>query len=87
MLQRSSKQFLGYFVAVAVVATTTAVLILLGDHVNPTTVALTLLLIVLLIATAWGPKPAVLASVLGVTCINFFFIPPVGTLHIDDPDN
>lgn len=87
MLVGPYKQLLGYFVAVAVIAAATGVLKMFGGHINPATVSLALLLIVLLVATAWGPKPAVLASLLGVTCINFFFIPPVGTLHIADPEN
>ncbi|MDQ3917709.1 MAG: DUF4118 domain-containing protein, partial [Acidobacteriota bacterium] len=28
-----------------------------------------------------------LSSVLGVGCFNFFYLPPVGRLSIDDPDN
>jgi two-component system sensor histidine kinase KdpD len=68
-------------------AATTAVLRILGDHVNPTTAALSLLLIVLFVATAWGPKPAILASLCGVASFNFFFLPPVGTFRIAEPEN
>jgi K+-sensing histidine kinase KdpD len=42
---------------------------------------------VLFVATAWGSRPAVVASLLGVICFNFFYLPPVGTLTIQDPDN
>jgi K+-sensing histidine kinase KdpD len=83
----ASKKLLGYFVAVVVIAAATAVLKIFGGHINPTTVALALLLLVLFVATAWGPKPAVLASVLGVVCFNFFFLPPVGTFTIADPED
>jgi K+-sensing histidine kinase KdpD len=81
------KQFLGYIVAVIVIAAATAVLKIFGGHVNPTTVALAFLLIVLFVATAWGSKPAVLASLLAVACFNFFFLPPYGTFTIADPHN
>jgi K+-sensing histidine kinase KdpD len=81
------KQFLGYIVAVVVIGTATAALKVFGGHVNPTTVALSLLLIVLFVATAWGSKPAVLASLLGVACFNFFFLPPFGTFTIAEPEN
>lgn len=81
------KQVLGYVVAVVVVTAATAVLSVFGGHVNPTTVALALLLIVLFVATAWGPKPAILASLLGVICFNFFFLPPVGTFSIAGPED
>ena len=65
----------------------TVVLRSFGDHVNPTTVALTFLLLVLFLATAWGSKPAVLASVVAATSFNYFFLPPVGTFTISDPHN
>lgn len=81
------KPRLGYIVAVVVIAAATAVLRIFGGHINPTTAALALLLMVLFVATAWGPKPAILASLLGVACFNFFFLPPIGTFHIADAEN
>ena len=81
------KPRLGYIVALVVIAAATSVLRFFGGHVNPTTAALTLLLIVLFLATAWGPKPAILGSLLGVACFNFFFLPPVGTFRIAEPEN
>ncbi|HVG32632.1 MAG TPA: ATP-binding protein [Pyrinomonadaceae bacterium] len=77
----------GYLVAVIGVIVVTAVLKLFGEHINSTTVGLGLLLVVLLVATLWGSRPAVLASLLGVVCFNLFYLPPVGRLTIDDPDN
>ena len=84
---KSHKQFLGYCVALVVICAATVILRSFGDHVNATTVALTFLLLVLFLATAWGPKPAVLASVLAATSFNYFFLPPVGTFTISDPHN
>src|SRR3979411_1900158 len=55
--------------------------------VNATTVALSFLLAVLLVATWWGLVEAVAASVLAMLCFNYFFIPPVGTLTVADPQN
>ncbi len=81
------RQPLGYVAAIVVIATATAALKAFGSHINPVTVALTFLLIILFVATAWGPKPAILASVLGAACFNFFFLPPLGTFHIADPEN
>ena len=80
------KKWTGYALAVLGVAATGA-LRLLGTHINSTTVAIVLLLVVLFIATLWGSKPAILASLLGMACFNFFFLPPVGTFNISDPDN
>src|SRR5215211_1082220 len=84
---KSHKQLLGYCVALIVICAATIVLRSFGDHVNATTVALTFLLLVLFLATAWGPKPAVLASVLAATSFNYFFLPPLGTFTISDPHN
>jgi two-component system sensor histidine kinase KdpD len=81
------RQLLGYIAAVVVIVAATAALKSFGFHVNPPTVALTFVLIILFLATSWGPKPAVLASLLAVACFNFFFLPPVGTFHIADPEN
>ena len=81
------KPLLGYLLAVILVAAATLVLKVFGTNVNPTTVALSLLLIVLFLATAWGSKPAIFASLLAVVCFNFFFLPPVGTFHIAEPEN
>ena len=72
--------------AAAVVAAVTATYRLLL-HVNPTTVALTLLLAVLVVAATWGLKPAVFMSILAALAFNYFFLPPFGTLTIADPQN
>src|SRR5258707_15326103 len=55
--------------------------------VNATTAALTFLLAVLLVATMWGLAEAVTTSVAAVLAFNFFFLPPVGTFTIEDPQN
>lgn len=56
-------------------------------HVNPTTVALSYLLAILLLATQWGIVEATTASIAAMLCFNFFFLPPVGTFTIADPQN
>ena len=83
----SSKRWLGYAAAVVGIASATGLLKLWGERINPTTVALALLLVILFVATAWGSRPAVLASLVGVVSFNFFFLPPFGTFTIRDPDN
>ena len=65
----------------------TALLIPFRGHINSTTVALAFLLVVLFAAILWGSRPALVASVLGVICFNFFFIPPIHTFTIADPQN
>ncbi len=55
--------------------------------VNATTIALSFLLAILGIATGWGLIEALFASVLAVLSFNYFFLPPVRTLIISDPQN
>jgi two-component system sensor histidine kinase KdpD len=55
--------------------------------VNATTAALTMLLLVLAAATRWGLAEAIFTSVLAVLGFNFFFLPPLGTFTIADPEN
>ena len=76
-----------YIVGVVGIAVVTALLRPLGASINPTTVALAMLLVVLFVAASWGSRPAIVVSVFGVLCLNFFFLPPVGTLSIAQPDN
>jgi two-component system sensor histidine kinase KdpD len=56
-------------------------------HVNPTTVALSFLVAILVVSAAWGLRYAIPMSVLSTLCFNFFFLPPVGTFRIADPQN
>ena len=81
------RRWAGYLAALLGTAFVTGALKLFGSHVNSTTVALALLLVVLFVATGWGSRPAVLSSLLGLVCFNFFYLPPVGRLTIDAPDN
>ena len=55
--------------------------------VNSTTVALSYLLVILFVATGWGLVEAVVASIVAMLCFNYFFLPPVGTFTIADPQN
>jgi two-component system sensor histidine kinase KdpD len=42
---------------------------------------------VLALATAGGQAVGAVASVLAMLCFNFFFLPPLGTLAVEDPAN
>jgi two-component system sensor histidine kinase KdpD len=55
--------------------------------VNATTISLTMLLLVLGAATAWGLSEAIFTSIAAVIAFNFYFLPPVGTFTIADPEN
>src|SRR6202012_1187200 len=56
-------------------------------HVNPTTVALTLLLFILFLAARLGLRYAVVTSFAAGACYNYFFLPPIGHFTISDPQN
>lgn len=77
----------GYLAAVLGIALVTFVLEPIHLRITATTVALSFLIVVLVIATLWGSRPAAVASVAGVLSFNFFFLPPVGTWTISDPEN
>lgn len=55
--------------------------------VNQTTTGFAYLITVLFIASGWGLTQAIAASVAGMLCYNFFFLPPVGQFTIADPQN
>ena len=71
--------------AVAIAAVTAALRAL--PDVSPTTVALALLLVVLGAATLARLRIAIVVSVVAMLTLNFFFLPPVGTFTIADPQN
>lgn len=83
----AGNKMLRFLVPVAAVGAVTFGLLGAGDHVNTTTVALALLLIVLASATFFGRNPALVASFAAMLVFNFLFLPPVGTWTISDPEN
>jgi two-component system sensor histidine kinase KdpD len=54
---------------------------------NAATVSTIYLLIVLGVAATSRLWAAIVTSLVGMVCFNFFFLPPVGTLTITDPQN
>ena len=65
----------------------TVVLLRMVPDVSETTVALALLLVVLGTATMARLGLAIIVSVVAMLAFNFFFLPPLGTLTIADPQN
>src|SRR6476659_6174347 len=72
---------------VAVVLTITTLIYGQWFHVNPTTVALSFLVLVLLTSAFWGFRLALFAAFAATASFNFFFLPPVRTFTISDPQN
>lgn len=76
----------GYVLA----AFSTVAIIVLGRSltgVNPTTIALVFLLGVLGISTFWGLRQAVFMALIATLAFNYFFLPPLGTFSIAEPQN
>ena len=85
------QRFLGGRIAgVAVSLAVLAAIILFYRHVlrvNQTTVALSFLLAILAVSAVWGAAVSVFMSVLAMLSFNYFFLPPVGTFTVTDPQN
>lgn len=56
-------------------------------RVNQTTVALSFLLAILAVSAVWGMLVSAFMSIVAMLAFNYFFLPPVGTLTIADPQN
>ena len=54
---------------------------------NAAIVSITYLMVVLLVAATSRLAVAVITSLVAMLCLNFFFLPPVGTFTIADPHN
>src|SRR4051794_5497071 len=78
--------FWRYLFSIAIVAVITTFYRQLF-HANPTTVALTFLLVILFVSAYWGFRLAALAAVIATAAFNYFFLPPVGTFTIADSQN
>src|SRR6202049_352056 len=78
-------QAVRYTVVVAAIGTITAIDFKL--QVNHTTVALMFLVTVLLPSASWGLRFAVVMAIGATADFNFFFLPPIGTFTMPDPQN
>jgi len=77
----------GRWLLIANVLAGIVALYLFGLHANHTTVALTFLVLVLVLAGTWGLRYSVGASIAATVLFNYFFLPPVGTFTIGDTQN
>jgi len=73
--------------AVLTIAAVLVVMLFRIVRVNETTVALAFLMLVLWTASRWRLMYSVYLSILCTLLYNFFFLPPVGRLTIEDPRN
>ena len=75
----------GYFAGAAFVALVTVCAYRL--HLNLSTSGSLCFLIVVLVSDVWGFREASVTSFIAVSCLNYFFVPPVLTWAVADPQN
>jgi len=80
-------QSLLYRYAAAMVTVAIVVVAYTRLPVNPTTVALTFLLVVLGVASRWGLTLATTTAVVATLAFNYYFLPPIHTFTVADPQN
>jgi len=83
----AARQVIRYAAAAVLTAASVGALILAQPHANLTTTALILVLVVTVVAIACGSGPAMVAALLSVFCFNYFFIHPIHTFTIAEPQN
>jgi two-component system sensor histidine kinase KdpD len=81
-LMRDALEYCGYGLAIELVT-----VIGRAWRLNATTTALIFLLVVLGAATISGLVKATVTSLMAVLAFNYYFLPPIGTLTIQDPQN
>lgn len=84
---RARMDVAAYAVSAALVAAATLIGIGLRQIMGLQNIALVYLTAVLVSAVRFGLWPALATSLLGVLAFNFFFIPPLYTFTIADPEN
>jgi two-component system sensor histidine kinase KdpD len=85
-VRAAARSGIGYLIAALFVAGIT----LVGYrwlHFNSTTVALAFLLGILGISAYWGLRQAVFMSVIATVAFDYFFLPPIGSFTVADPQN
>lgn len=75
-----------YIWALGLVAAAGALSALIAPYISPTNLVVVFVLAEVLAAFYLGRGPAVLVSILGVVVFDYFFIPPVLTLAVEDTE-
>lgn len=74
-----------YGIALLACALTTAIATPLSEHVNLPNIVMLFLLTVVVVSLWLGRGPGVMASFVSVGSFDFFFVPPLFTFTVDDP--
>jgi two-component system sensor histidine kinase KdpD len=84
---KPSRQVFGWVLAVALPALVTLVGAVWRQQLSFTTDVMTQFLVLVAVALVGGLGPALFASALSVLLLDFFFVPPLYSLVIDEPEN
>jgi len=87
---RNWRGYVAAFIGVVILTLIYRVLVfrqLFLTDVDTTTLALSYLLLVLIIASKHGHGPSIFTSLISTFCFNFFFLPPPFTITMQDPHN
>jgi len=76
-----------YLFAAMTISSALVVLYRFEGHVNVAAAGLLLVTVVTVCSVLWGSGPGLLAAMIGVTGLNYFFIPPVHTFAIASAEN
>ncbi|MFT4112001.1 DUF4118 domain-containing protein [Silvibacterium sp.] len=87
MDRQSARRELISFLGITAAAVAVALVYRYIAEINQTTAALTFLVLVLLTASRFRIVHSIYLSILCALLYNFFFLPPVGTFTIHDPQN
>jgi two-component system sensor histidine kinase KdpD len=87
VIEQRSIDVLPYLLSIAYVGVALGFGMLLVRVLDVQNIALVFLMAVLTSAVTGGLRPALLASVLSAAAFNFFFLPPLYTLDIADPES
>ncbi len=77
----------GTTIGLSMVAATTGGAVAVASWIGPNSVDLLYLIPVIATATLFGLRPALVASVSAALAYNFFFLPPIYTFTISNPQN
>ncbi len=81
---RMPEKRLRYLWTVIACAFTTLIASALHPHFELATIVMLFMLTVVLLAVKWGRGPAILAAILNVVLVDFFFVPPRFSLMVAD---
>lgn len=82
-LKNKRRKIYPYLISIGLVLITTLFGEFVKRRLEPTNIVMFYLLVVVVSAIRWGQGPAIVTSILGVLCFDFFLVPPYLTLSVN----